>query len=128
MTLRKWMSSYCDRITRRTAASTSRAEKPDHSREYPRFKLIDIGTFGGPNDGVNGPNIPILSPSRPKAATCLARFLDRLRRRMGFGIPSPSSTVHAIAMKHSETIQPSHHPSSFAFSIMKTGCSPEEGT
>jgi probable HAF family extracellular repeat protein len=29
--------------------------------QYPQYKLIDIGTFGGPNDGVNGPNVPILS-------------------------------------------------------------------
>jgi hypothetical protein len=36
-------------------------EEPDHGKEYPRFKLIDIGTFGGPNDIVNGPNVAILS-------------------------------------------------------------------
>jgi hypothetical protein len=29
--------------------------------QYPQYKLIDIGTFGGPNDIVNGPNVPIIS-------------------------------------------------------------------
>jgi len=29
--------------------------------EQPRFKLIDIGTFGGPNAIVNGPQVPIIS-------------------------------------------------------------------
>lgn len=35
--------------------------KPGHDKHYPRFKLIDIGTFGGPNSGINGPNVPIIS-------------------------------------------------------------------
>ena len=36
-------------------------EKQEHKKEYPHYKLVDIGTFGGPNDIVNGPNVPILS-------------------------------------------------------------------
>jgi uncharacterized membrane protein len=28
---------------------------------YPRFKLVDLGTFGGSNSFVNGPLLPILS-------------------------------------------------------------------
>jgi probable HAF family extracellular repeat protein len=31
------------------------------SPKYPRYKLVDVGTFGGPNALVNGPTIPILS-------------------------------------------------------------------
>jgi len=29
--------------------------------QHTRFKIVDIGTFGGPNDIVNGPNVPIIS-------------------------------------------------------------------
>jgi hypothetical protein len=36
-------------------------ENQNRREEYPRFKLIDVGTFGGPNAGVNGPTIPIIS-------------------------------------------------------------------
>lgn len=61
MTLRKWMSSVAIALLAALPLQLAAQKEPDHSREYPRFKLIDIGTFGGPNDGVNGPNIPILS-------------------------------------------------------------------
>jgi probable HAF family extracellular repeat protein len=29
--------------------------------QHPRYKLVDVGTFGGPNSFVNGPTIPIIS-------------------------------------------------------------------
>ena len=36
---------------------------PDHKRKHHQYKLIDLGTFGGPNSFVNGPTVPILSSS-----------------------------------------------------------------
>jgi probable HAF family extracellular repeat protein len=36
-------------------------EQQEHTKEYPRYELVDINTFGGPNAVVNGPNVPILS-------------------------------------------------------------------
>ena len=66
---------YCDRITGRTTGRSNwtRAEKNGSQQGIPRFKLIDIGMFGGPNDGVNRPNIPILSiwPNRLRCTRCL---------------------------------------------------------
>jgi probable HAF family extracellular repeat protein len=44
-----------------TVAQPFRVAAQELTREYPRYELIDIGTFGGPNDIVNGPNVPILS-------------------------------------------------------------------
>ena len=37
------------------------AQAAQEKKGLPRYKLIDIGTFGGPNAGVNGPNVPIIS-------------------------------------------------------------------
>jgi len=34
---------------------------PDHKTKHQKYKLIDLGTFGGPNSYVNGPTIPDLS-------------------------------------------------------------------
>jgi len=33
---------------------------PDHSTKHQKYKLIDLGTFGGPNSFVNGPTVPIM--------------------------------------------------------------------
>ena len=36
---------------------------PDHKTKHQKYKLIDLGTFGGPNCFVNGPTVPNMSDS-----------------------------------------------------------------
>jgi len=42
-------------------ASSLRLSGQEKQPSYPRYKIIDINTFGGPNAVVNGPNVPVVS-------------------------------------------------------------------
>ncbi len=59
MKFSKWM--YFAATALIATPSQLAAQDQQHPKKYPHYKLIDIGTFGGPNDIVNGPNVPILS-------------------------------------------------------------------
>jgi len=61
MRLRKWMGFTTMALLLALPLQPAAQEKQDHKKEYPHYKLVDIGTFGGPNDIINGPNVPILS-------------------------------------------------------------------
>ncbi len=59
MKFSKWMYFAATALIA-TLAQLAAQDQQQH-KKYPHYKLIDLGTFGGPNSFIDGPTVRILS-------------------------------------------------------------------